>query len=175
VTYVSGIPGEPRGFSGYGPGGDQIATRAPFLLLGCRFIQPDVSKPGFSLRYELYPGELGPDGERDTGETPKLWAILRRVALRQCGHYMMGSARIGGRRMVVSGAYGSDGLPETLNDWSPADFARWTLCPEEIARAYWHPESSGWNSTGSERETLVRWARSGALRLPERSGRIRAW
>lgn len=162
MTYVH-IAGERRSYSGYDSAGEQVSRRGPFLLLGCRFIQPDVSSPGFSLAYECYP-------ETDT---PKLWAILRRVALRQCGHFMMGSTRIGSHRFVVSGAYGGDGLPESLNEWTTEDFARWTLAPETVARAYWHPEYPGWNDAGSEYRTVASWATGGALALPARRENFR--
>lgn len=43
-----------------------------------------------------------------------LYAIIRKVALSQLGHWMMGHANIGGKYHSISGAYGNDGLPMTL-------------------------------------------------------------
>src|ERR1035437_6081241 len=41
-------------------------------------------------------------------------AIVRYVHMGQCGQFMMGSARVLGERIVVSGSYGGDGLPCTV-------------------------------------------------------------
>lgn len=40
-----------------------------------------------------------------------LRALVRKVALHQCGHFMMGSVKLYGVRFSLSGTYGSDGLP----------------------------------------------------------------
>jgi hypothetical protein len=55
----------------------------------------------------------------DTPEDKTIYAIVRTVALRQCGHWMMGSARIQGTTYTVSGAYGNDGLPMRINTLPP--------------------------------------------------------
>jgi hypothetical protein len=45
-----------------------------------------------------------------------LRAIVRYVRMRQLGHFMMGSARINGHSLTLSGSYGSDGLPTSVPD-----------------------------------------------------------
>ena len=69
----------------YYHGTEQRHTKAPFLLL----IQ-DKNR------------NVGPNNFR---------AIVRKVALRQFGHFMMGIARIKNQSIIVSGTYGNDGLP----------------------------------------------------------------
>ncbi len=80
-----------------------------------------------------------------------LYGCVRFVRMRQCGHFMMGSAQIADKRVILSGSYGNDGLPldwnRDLTDKARAKFVRLT---ESEAQAYWHPEHAGWNSTGSE-------------------------
>ena len=90
-----------------------------------------------------------------------LYAIVRKVALSQCGHWMMGKARIAGATYVVSGAYGNDGLPcDWDKDFTPAQQKRFTPVPAKIADAYWHASDPGWNSAGSEAPTMRQWART---------------
>src|SRR6187401_2175409 len=104
-------------FSGY-RGGSQIATRARFLLL-------------LQLRN-------GPCNASNT------FAVVHRVALRQLGHFMMGRANLCGKWVSVSGAYGSDGLPMTV-DALPRDAKP---LPQELYDA-WN-KGGGWNSAGYE-------------------------
>lgn len=109
----------------YYKGSDQCVSRGRFLLL----IQPQ--------------GKSGADNT---------YAIVRKVALRQLGHFMMGRAKIGKAWVTVSGAYGNDGLPmdvETL----PADAKR---LPPELYDA-WN-NGGGWNSAGSEATAMRAWA-----------------
>jgi hypothetical protein len=72
----------------YYRGTEQCSARGSFLLL-----------------LQLADKPLGP------GNT---YAVIRKVALRQFGHFMMGRVRLGPRWYSVSGAYGSDGLPMTV-------------------------------------------------------------
>lgn len=115
--------------SGYDRHGEQVARRARFLL--------------------LFSGE-----EKDpvTGK-PVLYACVRRVALHQFGHFMMGRANIGGRWHSVSGSYGADGLTKT---WT-SDLAPYlTRVPTWLAWRFW--TSDGWNSAGSEGPLVREWA-----------------
>lgn len=68
-----------------------------------------------------------------------LYACVRQVALRQVGHFMMGSARIGGQSVTVSGLFGSDGLPLTIDrDIDRATVERlFVRVPDAIASLYW--------------------------------------
>lgn len=102
--------------------GIQGVLRAPFLLL--------LRKP----------------------DDPALYACVRRVALRQFGHWMMGSANINGHWHTVSGAYGSDGLPMDV-DKLPRDAVQ---VPPELHEA-WN-KGGGWNSAGSEAPAMREWA-----------------
>lgn len=123
------------GFTYYDADGSQHHSRAPFLILAC-----DV--PGSDL-----------------------YACIRVVALSQCGHWMMGTARIAGESVCMSGSYGSDGLPGTLADYSDRVRAAFVRVPDDIVRAYWHADDPGWNSAGSEAPTLARWARANMAQL----------
>lgn len=88
-------------------------------------------------------------------------ACIRQVALEQCGHYMMGNARIGGESFTVSGSYGSNGL--TMN------------VPREIWKEYGVPvpedlfekwrTGGGHNSSGAEARDMQEWAEENYDRL----------
>jgi hypothetical protein len=106
-------------------GTEQVARRARFLIL----VQPESNGP------------------------LKLRAFVRKVALRQCGHFMMGRARIFGRTYVISGAYGSDGLPLTVPD---EVYNHAVPVPAELQEA-WN-QGGGWNSAGSEAPAIRAWA-----------------
>ena len=80
-------------------------------------------------------------------------AIVRKVALSQCGHWMMGRVRIGARWYTVSGSYGDDGLP--MNVESDA-YALGVPLPTELYDA-WN-KGNGWNSCGSEATAMRKWA-----------------
>jgi len=102
---------------------------------------------------------------------PKLWAIVRSVALRQCGHFMMGSARIAGASISISGACGSDGLPRDYQEVPKAYRDRLVEVPEAVAAVYW--TDNGHNTIGSSAPTLRDWALQ-AFTLPAESRR-RSW
>ena len=87
------------------------------------------------------------------GDCNDIRGIVRKVALRQLGHWMMGRVRIGREWYSVSGAYGHDGL--TLNVADDA-FARGTPLPPELYAA-WN-KGGGWNSCGSEAPDMRKWA-----------------
>jgi hypothetical protein len=81
------------------------------------------------------------------------FAVVRKVALRQLGHFMMGRANINGKWHSVSGAYGSDGLPMTV-ERLPIDAKP---LPPELYEA-WN-KGGGWNGAGSEAPAMRDWAR----------------
>ena len=107
----------------YDRGGQQVVRRARFLIL----MQTH--------------GEGG------------LRGIIRRVALRQLGHWMTGRARIGAKWYSISGAYGHDGLPLTVarDAWE-----RGAPLPSELYDAWNH--GGGHNSAGNEAGAMREWA-----------------
>lgn len=116
------------GFAGYDRDGQQIRQRGLFLML----IQP----------------------EGVAGCSAPIKACVRKVALRQCGYWMIGRARIYSRSFSVSGAYGADGLtmgvPRDVYDRLPV-----TL-PNDLREA-WN-KGEGWNSAGKEAPDMRKWA-----------------
>ena len=121
----------------YGSDGQQRHSRAPFLLL----IDASPSLPA--------------------KQDACMYAIVREVAMEQCGHFMMGTARVYGHSLTVSGTYGSDGLPISLDrlpvkvqDKVRAEMVR---VPDELYRAW--AKGGGWNGSGSEGPAMQAWAR----------------
>ena len=114
---------------GYTHDGQQFCRRAPFLLL-------------------LQNGDWN----------SQVYGVVRTVALRQCGHWMMGKARILDKSYTVSGSYGNDGLTLSV-DTIPPDAKP---LPDELREA-WN-KGGGWNSAGSEAEAMAEWARKELLR-----------
>ena len=53
---------------------------------------------------------------KDSVHRTGLRAVVREVALKQWGHWMMGTARVFGESITVSGSMGNDGLPRTVSD-----------------------------------------------------------
>jgi len=114
---------------GYTHDGQQFCRRAPFLLL-------------------LQNGDWN----------SQVYGVVRTVALRQCGHWMMGKARILDKSYTVSGSYGNDGLTLSV-DTIPPDAKP---LPDELREA-WNT-GGGWNSAGSEAQAMAEWARKELLR-----------
>ena len=117
--------------SSYYRGTEQCAARAPFLLL----LQPKQ------------------DNISATCAADNTFAVVRKVALRQCGHWMMGRVNLCGHWRTVSGAYGSDGLPMDV-DTLPRDAVR---LPAALYDAW--SKGEGWNSAGNEAPAMRAWAR----------------
>lgn len=86
-----------------------------------------------------------------------LYACVRKVALGQFGHFMMGRANIGGSWVTVSGAYGNDGLPMNYDKLTDRQRAAFVAVPEEIAAIYW--EGGGHNNAGSEAGVMRKYGR----------------
>lgn len=114
---------------GYTHDGQQFCRRAPFLLL-------------------LQNGDWN----------SQIYGVVRTVALHQCGHWMMGKARILDKSYTVSGSYGNDGLTLSV-DTIPPDAKP---LPDDLREA-WNT-GGGWNSAGSEAEAMAEWARKELLR-----------
>jgi len=80
-------------------------------------------------------------------------AVLRKVALRQFGQWMMGRARIRSHSIIISGSYGHDGLPCAV---PIAAYNQGIEVPAELI-AKWNT-GGGWNSAGSEAPEMAAWA-----------------
>ena len=114
---------------GYTHDGQQFCRRAPFLLL-------------------IQNGDW----------TSPIYGVVRTVALKQLGHWMMGKVRIMGKSYTVSGSYGNDGMTLSV-DAIPPDAKP---LPDELREA-WN-KGGGWNSAGSEAQAMAEWARKELLR-----------
>lgn len=79
--------------------------------------------------------------------------IVRKVAMKQLGNFMMGRARVKGETVILSGAYGGDGLPCGV---SANVFSAGVKLPDELRDA-WN-KGGGWNSAGSEADAMRAWA-----------------
>ena len=82
-----------------------------------------------------------------------LRGCVRKVALRQFGHFMMGTARIGGQSITLSGAYGHDGLPTTVSE----NIWKYGKDIPDSLYDLWN-NGGGWNSCGSEAPSMREWA-----------------
>lgn len=104
------------------------------------------------VRKALFLLLVEPIGERDCNKDT-VRALVRKVALRQLGHFMMGRVRIFGKTYSVSGAYGGDGLPMDIDKehWEKA-----VPLPEELFNAW--SKGGGHNSAGSEAPLMREWA-----------------
>lgn len=87
-------------------------------------------------------------------------AIVRKVALHQFGHFMMGMARIKGQSITLSGSYGGDGLPVRVPH---AVYQMGVILPSDLYDAWNH--GGGWNSAGKERNAMRRWANENIMIL----------
>lgn len=111
----------------YDSNGQQHARRGDFLIL-----MSDETKP------------FGPDNFR---------AIVRKVALSQFGHWMMGKARIHGHTITLSGSYGSDGLTKSV----PSKVFKYGVpVPKELYDLWCN--GGGHNTAGSEASSMRKWA-----------------
>lgn len=118
--------------SGYTRSGEQFARGRFLILMDCECTECSAR----------------PLKERVRG-------IVRFAALRQVGHWMMGSARIGGERVTLSGTYGGDGLTRTV---SHSAWSKGVPVPGELYEA-WN-NGGGWNSAGSEAAAMQAWGRT---------------
>lgn len=116
----------------YDKHGTQRHTQGNFLIL----TQPDVSVLS------------------DAYDDSKIRACVRQVALEQMGHYMMGTARIGGESVTMSGSYGNNGLPTSVPPQIHDKYC--TLLPTELYELW--SEGGGHNSAGSEAQQMRDWA-----------------
>ena len=105
----------------------------------------------------------------DNALKPELRCLLRYAHLGEFGNFMMGRIVVGKARLVLSGCYGSDGLPFNLTgafeahgetrislEYANALFSSFHPLPQELQDAFWN--GGGWNDGGSEKELLRKWA-----------------
>ena len=124
----------------YYDGTEQRCRRANFLIL----MQPDD---------DFWNEDGTVNKNRSTGNN--LRAVVRKVALHQFGHWMMGRANIGGKWITISGSYGQDGLPKTV---AKDIWERGVPLPDELYEA-WN-KGEGWNSCGTEAPSMREWAQT---------------
>lgn len=113
------------------------------------------------------------NGQPSKYKVPQLRAIVRHVKMSQCGHFMMANVNLAGFNLVLSGSYGSDGLPlsfgqhfpKHLKPGTPVRFsdeqkkALWEQLvpiPDELQDAFWN--GGGHNTCGKEAPSLRTWA-----------------
>ena len=94
-------------------------------------------------------------------------AVVRKVAMQQCGHWMMGTARMFGKSYTLSGSYGDDGLTMTVDD---EIFEKCMPVPDELYEA-WN-KGGGHNSCGSEAEAFEKWAWENIDRLRNKKVKV---
>ena len=102
----------------------------------------------------------------ETTPTKEIKAVVRRASLRQFGHWMMGSARIGGFKFTLSGGYGADGLTMTVPDQIYNSYG--LKLTEELYQQW--AQGGGWNSCGSEAPSLRSWALENLKELKKNPG-----
>lgn len=100
-----------------------------------------------------------------TNEPVEYRAVVRKVSLKQFGHFMMGYARVFGYSLVISGPYGIDGLSISVDQkWDKEDKQTalrklWDSAvpvPDELIKL-WNT-GGGHNSSGSEAPAMRKWA-----------------
>lgn len=93
--------------------------------------------------------------QKPLGKRTSIRAVIRKVALHQLGHFMMGSARIGKNKYTLTGTYGDSGLPLSVKY---EDWARGVPMPADLEEKFW--KGGGHNSAGSEGPDVHAWGES---------------
>lgn len=119
--------------AGYERGGQVASGRFPMLL------SPDPSDPDTPEEFRDF---MRFDYIHQTR------AIVRFVSMKQLGHFMMGTVRVLGVKLSVSGPYGNDGLVMTV-PWKV--YQAGVPVPPELMQA--------WQSV-TEAEAMREWAKS---------------
>ena len=129
--------------SGYYKGTSQCTRRQWFLIL----VTPGKKVKDVLSDYEYYLADY-------EGTRVPMRAIVRKVALEQLGHFMMGYAHAFGHKIIVDGTYGNLGQTRDVDRevWDRA-----TEVPEWLYQK-WATSSDGWNSAGSEGPAMRQWA-----------------
>ena len=121
-------------------------------------------------RYDRHGQQLAGPGDfliLVQGESPdcqRVKGIVRSVRLHQFGHWMMGGVKIDGYKLTLSGAYGADGLINTV----PDDIYR--RCGLELPQELYDQwaKGDGWNSAGAEAPSMRSWAKANLKALKAR-------
>lgn len=90
---------------------------------------------------------------RPTARKTPFRAIVRYVRMKQFGQFMMGTARVGKHKLILSGSYGGDGLPKSVPD---EVYEAGVELPQELYDAW--SNGGGWNGAGSEASAMRTWA-----------------
>jgi len=107
-----------------------------------------ITRGWFLILVQPKDGPISRDLENDY-----MRAIVRKVAMQQRGQFMMGYAHAFGHKLILSGPYGSDGLPLSV----PQEvFDQAVKVPVELVHAW--SRGGGWNSAGSEASAMRHWA-----------------
>lgn len=123
--------------SGYNKHGEQFC-HGYFLLM----MQPDTRDP------EVPDDWRGPDGIAKYGKNTMRCAVVY-TKFSQFGQFMMGRAHLLGHKLILSGAYGGDGLSCDV-PWKV--YQSGMPLPDDLYDAWNH--GGGWNSAGSEAEAM---------------------
>lgn len=122
---------------------------------------------------------------------PELRAYIRHTSFSPFGNFMMGTAKIGKIRLVLSGTYGNDGLPIHLPNKSVYPITKQVVVPhtitqeeinsvwegalripKELQTAFW--EGGGHNTGGKEMPSLKAWALKILAMTPQQLKRTQA-
>jgi hypothetical protein len=107
--------------------------------------------------------------DKDHRETKEIRCFVRKVAMHQFGHFMMGYAKIHSNTYTVSGSYGGDGLPMDLPH---SVWEKGVPLPQRLYDLW--SKGGGWNGAGSEAREMAKWANENMdLLAPERYERER--
>jgi hypothetical protein len=103
---------------------------------------------------------------------PEIRACVRFVKMEQLGNWMMGTAKIASHEIVLSGSYGSDGLPMYLRHKNVGEkvashiWEHLVQIPKDLQEKFW--EGGGHNCAGSEGPHFHKWGKENikVLRKP---------
>jgi hypothetical protein len=152
-------------------------TRDPQWVEARRLVRSRLQRKCEDLgRESFYWKDYLTDEEKELRYDEELYhppfAFLRgavvKVTLTQVGHFMMGGVRsgvLGGTHL--SGTYGGDGLPKTLDRQA---WAQMLPLPVDLCDTI--AKGDGHNSAGSEAPSVQKWARDN---LPGLRKCVRAW
>lgn len=90
----------------------------------------------------------GVSGIHKAGQNTMRAAVVY-TKMGQFGQFMMGHARLAGKKLILSGAYGGDGL---TCDVPYAAYQSGVPVPQDLYEAWSH--GGGWNSVGNERDAM---------------------
>ncbi len=138
----------------YEANGTQHTGRQWFLLL----VQPGTPHTSLS-GYMSYTPIMNDDKPR---------GIVRKVALEQLGHWMMGYARAFGYSIVCSGDYGADGLVKTV---AQEVYDKAVPLSDDVYQT-WAKDSTGHNCAGVSGKVVRQWALDNFGKLAPKGARL---